>query len=543
MLEYGHPMHAFDLDLVRGHRIVVRRAQDGEKMTTLDGVERTLTSDDLLICDGEGPVALGGVMGGANSEIRASTKRVLFECAYFEPRGVRRVARRHGLHTESSHRFERGVDPGDVAQVLARAVSLTTRMADGAVVKGEIHAGDPRPVRRTVTLRSARVDQLLGEPVPWAEARGILERLGCASLRAEERAATFEVPTHRPDIAREVDLIEEVARVRGIDRVKPVLPAIRPTRDEGPREETARRVRAAAVELGLSEAITFAFLAKGQLEAVFAPSPAVALKNPLTEHQGVMRTSLLPGLLETVARARRHGERDARLFTVGALYLPTRGRERGENLPEERLAFAAVLAGDRPAHLTRPEPIDAWDAKGLAEGLVTRFARRPASVRALAPAPKHLHPRGAAAVYVQDAQVGVLGPLHPDVAEAMDTGADVVVVEIDVARLAEMGRATPRYAPIPRFPASTRDLALVVPDAVPAGDVEAAVREAAGALAEEVRLFDRFVGGNVPPEHASLAFHVVYRAEDRTLTDAEVDQQHARVVAEVGRRFGAHLRQ
>jgi phenylalanyl-tRNA synthetase beta chain len=260
-----------------------------------------------------------------------------------------------------------------------------------------------------------------------------------------------------------------------------------------------------------------------------------------------MRTSLLPGLLEAVARARRHGERDARLFTVGAVYLPAarapQGRDPGVDLPEERMALAAVLAGDRPAYLSRSEPVDAWDAKGLAEGIVSRLACRSATVRALSPAPKHLHPRGAAAVYVEDKQVGVLGPLHPDVAEATDTGADVVVVEIDLARLAEVGRGTPRYAPIPRFPASTRDLALVVPDAVPAGDVEVAVREAAGALAQEVRLFDRFVGGNVPPEHASLAFHVVYRAEDRTLTDAEVDEQHARVIAEVGRRFGAHLRQ
>jgi phenylalanyl-tRNA synthetase beta chain len=251
-----------------------------------------------------------------------------------------------------------------------------------------------------------------------------------------------------------------------------------------------------------------------------------------------MRTSLLPGLLDAVARARRHGERDARLFTVGAVYLP------GDDLPEERMVFAAVLAGDRPSYLAKPQPVDAWDAKGLAEGLVTRLSGRPASVRALAAkAPSHLHPRGAAAVHLDGEQIGVFGPLHPDVIDAVGTGADVVVVELDVARLFAIGRRAPHFAPIPRFPASTRDLAVLVPDAVPAGDVLAAVREAAGALAEEVQLFDRFTGAAIPAEHASLAFHVVYRATDRTLTDAEVDEQHTKVVAEVGRRFGAQLRQ
>jgi phenylalanyl-tRNA synthetase beta chain len=540
MLEYGHPMHAFDLERVRGGKIVVRRAKDGETMTTLDGVERKLTTDDLLICDAEGPVALAGVMGGANSEIQAGTKRVLFECAYFEPRGVRRASRRHGLHTESSHRFERGVDPGDVSAVLARASSLTTRLAGGAAARGEIHAGDPKPTRAKITLRSSRLDQLLGGPVPFVEARAILGRLGCTVTTELPGEITVDAPTHRPDLGREVDLIEEVVRVRGIDRIAPVLPAIKPTRDEGPREELARRVRAAAVEQGLSEAITYAFVSPHELDTVGAPKATVVLENPLGEQQSVMRTSLLPGLFEALGRARRHGERDVRMFTVGATYLAGGA----EGLPDERMSFAAVLAGERPSYLAKPEPADVWDGKGLADGIVSRLARRPASVRALAATdrPKHLHPRGAAAIFAGDTRVGALGPLHPDVADALDIGGECVVLEIDVGALAALGRVEAKYQAIPRFPAATRDLAVVVHDAVPAGDVEAAVRDAAGRLAEEVRLFDRFVGGSIPAEHASLAFHVVYRAADRTLTDAEVDGQHAKVVAEVGKRFGAQLR-
>jgi phenylalanyl-tRNA synthetase beta chain len=538
MLEYGHPMHAFDLDLVRGARIVVRRAKDGETMKTLDGVERKLTTDDLLICDGEGPTALGGVMGGAISEIQPGTKRVLFECAFFEPRGVRRTSRRHGLHTESSHRFERGVDPGDVSAVLARAVSLTSELAGGAAVRGEIHAGNPSPARRTVKLRADRLDQLLGEPVPWDEARAILGRLGCTVAKEGTREVDVVVPTHRPDILREVELIDEVARIRGIDRLKPVLPAIRSTRDEGPREETARRVRAAAVELGLSEAIAFAFVSPAELEKVGAPKATVVLKNPLNELQTVMRTSLLPGLIEALGRSRRHGVRDVRLFTVGARYLA------GKDLPEERISFAAILGGDRPSHLTKPVPVDVWDAKGLAEGLVARLLRRPAVIRALPGEgrPAHLHPRGAAGIYVQDALIGTLGPLHPDVVDAFDLGEGCVVVELDAARMAEMGKAPPAFTDIARFPSSTRDLAIVVHDDVAAGDVLFAVREAAGPLACGVELFDRFVGVGIPKDHASLAIHVVYRASDRTLTDTEVDLSHAKVVAEVSRRFGAQLR-
>ena len=443
MLEYGHPMHAFDLDRVAKKSegvatIFVRRARDGEKLVTLDGVDRALSADDLVICDASGPVALAGIMGGATSEIHAGTTKVLFECAYFEPRGVRRTSRRQGLHTESSHRFERGVDPGDVHHVLLRAQSMTTTLAGGASTAGEINVAGAPVLRREVSLRASRLDALLGIAVPFAEATAILERLGCERRDAQDGAARFVVPTHRPDIAREVDLIDEVVRVRGLSEIPAILPKLRPSREAGGREETARIVRAAAVELGLSEAITYSFVAAADLEKVGAPRPSVILKNPLSELQSVMRTSLLPALLAALGSARRHGERDVRMFTMGPLFLEgTKG-----GLPDERLSFAAVLAGDRPGHLARPEPIDVWDAKGLAQGLVVRLARREARIVALGEAdrPKHLHPRGAAAIFVNDARVGALGPVHPDMVDALDLGGDAMIVEIDVLALASGGR-------------------------------------------------------------------------------------------------------
>ena len=559
MLEFGHPMHAFDLDKVRGKAIVVRRARAGEKLRTLDGIERSLVEDDLVICDGDGPVALAGVMGGGDSEIGPSTRRVLLECAYFEPRGVRRASRRHGLHTESSHRFERGVDWDDTAAVLARAGRLVAELA-GATAAGPAEVLVATPLsRRTVALRRDRVRATLGLAIEAAEARGILSRLGFSRREQGDAAAAeshepvddvWEVPTFRPDVSREVDLIEEVARVRGFDAIPAELPAIRPSRDAGPRQALARRAREAGVAMGLSEAITYSFVAPRDLAAVGAPAAAVTLRNPMSEEQSVMRTSLLPGMIRAFAHASRHGERNVQMFTVGPVFLPsaatsaaTSGEASGAALPEERLSFVALVAGERPSWLAKARVADVWDAKGLAEELVSRMLRREVTVRAARDEsrPAALHPRGAAWIEAGGKRVGSFGPLHPDVADRFEVG-EAMVLEVDLGALDAVAAAPVRFEPLPRFPATTRDLAVVVRDDVPAGDVEHAVRDAAGDLADRVTLFDRFVGGSVTSGHASLALRVVYRSPERTLTDAEVDARHAHVLSEVERRFGATLR-
>ena len=550
MLAWGHPMHAFDLDRVRGGRIVVRRAKDGETLTTLDGVERILVADDLLICDGEGPVALAGIMGGASSEIQPDTKRVLFEVAYFDPRGVRRSARRHGMHTESSHRFERGVDPGDVAQVLEDAVAMTLRLAGGTRAAGRMHvqgsqvlAEPAPPERRALTLRAHRLRDLLGIDIPFAEAVATLERFGCEIPSQTATTCYAIIPTFRPDLTREIDLVEEVLRMRGMESIPAQLPAIRASRDVGGREELARRARDAASSLGLSEAITYAFTSARALEALGAPAPTVILKNPLGEHHAVMRTSVLPGLLDAVANARRHGERDVREFTIGPVFLAAPAD--GDGLPSEELRIGFVLAGERPAWLEKPKPVDVWDAKAFASAIVQRLAGASVVVEVIPAtreeAPPHLHPRGAAFIHAGGRRIGSFGPLHPDAVEALSLDGEVMVAEIDIDPFAA-GPQLPQYAAIPRFPASTRDAAFVVKDEIRAGEVTSAVKTAAGPLAEHVSLFDRFVGGPIPAGSSNLAFHVVYRAPDRTLTDAEVDAAHANVIKEVGERFGATLR-
>lgn len=548
LLEYGQPMHAFDLAKVRGAQIHVRTARDGEPFTTLDGVARALTADDLVVCDGEGPVALAGVMGGEDSEISAATTSVLLECAYFDPRGVRRAARRHGLHTESSHRFERGTDPAILEGALARCVALLGEVGEATsslprYVQGATSSPTPREVARTrVKLRASFMERVLGLALPFADAAALLERLGCSVALVggpEARELVATVPTHRPDLTREIDLVEEVVRVYGIDHVPAILPAVRGTREHGPREATERRARGLAASVGLSETITFRFTSPKALAAACAPVATVELANPINDHQTVMRTSLLPGLLEAVASARRHGVRSSALFALGPIFLAGPPGE----LPEERPTFAAVLSGERSGWLTKPEPIDVWDAKGLAVALVRGMTGEapeasayPADAR-----PAHLHPRAAGQLTLEGQLVGRFGLLHPDVVEAFDAGELVAVVELFLPTLDAHPRA-PAYRAIPRFPASSRDLALVVHDDVPAGAVLDAIRAAAGPLAEAVEVFDRFVGAGIPAEHASLAFRVVYRAEGRTLTDADVDKCHAGVVALASERFGAKLR-
>ena len=553
MLEYGHPMHAFDLDRVRPDasgkkHIIVRHANEGEVIETLDGVERKLVADDLLICDGQGPVALAGVMGGASSEIQADTKRVFYEAAMFDARGVRRTARRHGMHTESSHRFERGVDPSDVAGGLDRAVALTATRAGAAAARGRLpvqgdHQGaEPRPIaKRAVRFRPQRVRELTGVEVPVAESVGILERLGCeVSKPGADGACEVLVPTHRPDIGREADLVEEVIRVHGMDAVPTELPPIRASRDVGGREELARRAKEICASLGLAEAITFSFTSPRVLEALAAPAPAVKLDNPMAEHQSVLRTTLLVGLLDAIGIARRRGERDVRVFTVGPVFLAP--KDAGV-LPDERLRVAFAIAGDRPAWLEKATPFDVWDAKGYALEIARRVSGQTVEIEPApgAKAPAHLHPRGAAFVNVSGQRVGSFGPLHPDAVDALELDGELLVFEMELDPFAG-GATLPKFTAIPRFPASARDVALVVKDGIPAGEVEAAVRAAAGPLAEAVRLFDRFVGGQVPAGHASLAFRVVYRSPDRTLTDAEVDAAHANVVATASSKFGATLR-
>ncbi len=545
LYELGHPIHAFDLARLKGPEIVVRCAREGERMHTLDGEERTLTADDLLICDAADPVAIAGVMGGADSEIRATTTSVLIEVAYFDPRSIRRTSRRLGLHTDSSHRFERGVDPNGVPWAMRRAASLMSSLAGAAAAP---IARDVYPTRiepRRIALAPAHGGRLLGVDVPAEEARAALEGIGCSVSPGETAGWRVSAPTWRPDLGRPEDLIEEVARVRGYDAIPTALPRVLPSgRGVAPRPRAARRIREAAADLGLLEAVNFAFVSRADLERARVSTDALALANPLSEERAVMRTSLVPGLLEDVARARRHQARAVTLFEIARVYRP----KAGEALPVEPLTLALVLAGPRADHIGEAGEHDFYDGKGVLESILSAaLGARMETVLddALDADARYLHPRRRARVRVAGRDVGVLGELHPDVVDAFEMDTRVVLAEVDVDALlaAVAGQGLPQAQPLPRFPAVTRDLALVVPDAVQASDAASVLHEAGGALVEAVELFDLYRGKGIADGHKSLAYRIVYRDPEATLTDKRVEKAHAAVVQAASQRLGASVRE
>jgi len=549
LLEEGHPIHGFDLAHVRGRRIVVRCAHEGETMRTLDDIERALNVDDLLICDGEGPVALAGVMGGADSELRDDTTDVLIECAYFDPRSVRRSSRRLGLHTDASHRFERGVDPNAIPRVLARAASWMARLGGGTVVAEAIDVVAKAIEPVTIRLRHERLTRLVGTPVDSSETRTILERLGCEVALSDEAGAPdvrfdVKVPTFRPDLGREVDLIEEVARIRGYDKLEPRVPRVRPSRTGTPAPILfERQLRQAAAAAGLFEAITYSFVAPGALAAARVDAHAVPLKNPLSEERSVLRTSLLPGLAEAASVSARHGATDVALFELGTTFHRTPA---AEPLPEERRALAFLLWGAPERWLGDRRPYDFYDAKGAAESILSALGAGPVEARlddALDQDAPHLHPRRRARLSVGGHSFGSVGELHPEVAEALGLEGRPVYVEFDVPalRAALVAAGLPQAHALPRFPATTRDVAMLVDEALLAGDIERALLEADD-LVESVSLFDLYRGEHVPEGQKSLAFRVRYRDPGATLTDARVDRTHAALLALAQGRFAAELR-
>lgn len=541
MMERGHPVHAFDERNVRGGAIIVRTARAGETMQTLDGVARTFTEDDLLICDAERPVAVAGVMGGEESGVTEATKAVVIECAYFDPRSVRRTARRLGMHTDASHRFERGTDPRAIPEVLARTTELVARLAGGAARAHAVDAYTTKVAPKRVTLRFPAMDALLGFAVPREEARRILLGLGLVIVEDGGDALVLEAPTYRPDLAIEEDLFEEVARVYGYDHIPARVPRVRPSVEGSSRRATfLRRAKRVAVATGLHEAMSFGFVAPADLERCRVSTDALALANPLSVERSVMRTSLLPGLVEAAGRAHRHGARSIRLFEVGRSFHP----RAGETLPHEHAWLALLLLGERTAWFGRERPLDFYDAKGHLEAIVEGLLGVPVELAlddGLDVRAPYLHPRRRGVARVAGTDVGVIGELHPDVVDATDVGGRAVYAELDLEALLTLSAtlvARGASAP-PRFPSVTLDVALLVSETVSVGALRDVMLASSNGLAERIELFDEYRGEHVPAGKRSLAFRVVYRDKDATLTDARALAAHAAVVREVETRFEA----
>lgn len=545
MFELGQPLHAFDAHTLTAGSIGVGPASDGEKFTTLDGVVRTLLPGDLMIRDGARGIALAGVMGGLDTEVTDRTTRVALESASFLPLSVRRTARRLGLHSEASHRYERGVDPELCALASARAARLLCIVGGGKVV-GDLVDAYPRAHAGSraaaIGVRLPRVRMLTGVALPAATCRDALERLGF-DVKDAGRAGSgdapdgFDVtpPSARSDVTREVDVIEEILRVVGYEQVSSTLPALRQAPGVRPRDpgDTARAALAAA---GSNEAITYAFqstarcLALG-IAATDRRAQPIALRNPMTTDQSVMRTSLLPNLIAAVARNQSHGRPDVSLFEVGSVFL-----RRGEGMTErpmheladEPMAAAGVLAGRRPAQIGPGTPWDVFDAKALAFVAIRAVAGDiPLRVRATRSV-AYLHPGVAGEIAHGSSVIGCFGEVHPDVRKRLGVDGAVFAFDLDLARLP---LATPaQMQAIPRFPASARDVSLLLADEIPAARVAEVIDQVAEPLVHRIRLLEDYRDAKLGDGRKGMLWSIEYRSPERTLTDVEVDKAHEAIV-------------
>ncbi|MBU2488125.1 MAG: phenylalanine--tRNA ligase subunit beta, partial [Proteobacteria bacterium] len=516
MMETGQPLHAFDFDLLAQNRIVVRTASEGERFTTLDSQEKTLSADMLMICDGERPVALAGVMGGLNSEISGATKNVLIESAYFNPASIRKTARRLGYHTEASHRFERGTDPEGTVSAADRAAQLMLETAGGALVSGVADA-HPAPWEGPVIgLSAARTNAILGTEIPAAEIRSLLASVSMEVRELSEDRMEVRPPGFRPDVTRPEDLVEEVARLWGYDRIpvtSPVSTMEAPALD--PAREFTARVKDLAVSLGFGETIQYSFASVDSPDRLGLPPDHEArrilpIRNPLTEDQAVMRTSLFPGLLETVARNLNQNNRDLWIFEAGKVFL-ARG---ADELPDEPQYLVLFMTGSRPGRLwgEKPEPCGFFDMKGAVEGLLAGARIPEPGFERLAAADCHaLVPGRAASVRCRDALLGTLGQVRPEVAAAFGVKAPVFAAELSLDALLLSCADRVRYRPLPRFPATTRDVTLVLDRRVEASQVLARVRAFGHEWMESVDLVDVYEGQAIPEGRKSLSVRVTYR--------------------------------
>jgi phenylalanyl-tRNA synthetase beta chain len=531
MLEVGQPLHAFDMQRLAGPGIVVRGATDGERLTTLDDVERTLTHDDLLICDVEHPVAIAGVMGGQTSEVSAETSDVLLESASFTRGRVLLTARRLDLHTEASHRFERGVDPEGCDTAAIRCAGLIARWAGGRVLRGDAHDGEA-PARRWVALRWSRASTLLGYEVTEGSATEVFRTLGMRT-RTDDGRVDVEVPGYRPDIEREVDLIEEIVRIQGYGQVGTTLPRAPHAGGLPEPYDFARRVKEVLARAGLHEIRPAPFASASDL-ALFDDHDGVVVTNPLRAEEGFLRTRLTPGLLHVAALNRARGVRTVRLFEVGTTF---------------RVADPFVEVGKAGFVLTGPagegwagqhRELDVLDAKGILEELLAAMGVRAWSLGDPPDGP--FHPGRSASVLIGDAPAGVIGEVHPRVAESFEIEGRVAVCVLGLGSLRRASRREVELKDVPRFPPVRRDLAFLVPEATPSGEVHRVLRGAGGDLLDTSALFDVYAGDRIPAGTKSLAFSVDLRAPERTLTDEEAQVVIDRIVERLASELGAQLR-
>ncbi len=551
MLEIGQPLHAFDMDLLRPKQpgkppaIIVRRAHPGEKMTTLDGVERTLDDQMLLITDGGGPVAIAGVMGGLESEVTEATRNILLEAANFNYLSVRRTSQLLKLASEAAQRFGRGLDPELPPLGAVRAADLMREYAGGTIAAGLLDAYPAPPELPVIDFNPHDVERLLGVTLSTAQIQDILERLSFGVAATDRGTLQVTVPTHRNDVRLPADLVEEVGRIYGYNNMPATLmPDELPPQERNLSHVLESRTRDILVGCGLQEIISYSLTSIGSVarltpgECPPEPAPCVRIANPLSQERNLMRPTLLDSMLDTIASTLRVADR-ALLFEVARVYLP-----QGDTLPAEPRRVAIGLAGPRGMRawgVDSAEALDLFDMKGIIEALLDHLGVKGASYEPVQ-RPSY-QPGRAAQVRLGEQVLGVFGEVHPAVRETFDLPPTrVVVAELDLEAIIALASTVQQMEPISRFPAVTQDLAVVVDEATPAVRVLELIRQAGGELLRNATLFDVYRGPQIAPGKVSLAYALTYQAPDRTLTDEEVARLQGRIVRTLEHQLQATLR-
>jgi phenylalanyl-tRNA synthetase beta chain len=504
MLEYGHPMHAFDKRYVDGDEIIVRNATEGEKIVLLDGEERVLTSETLVIADAKKPVAIAGVMGGEFSGIMDDTREVVFESACFNGTSVRKTAQRIGRRTESSARFEKGIDAANAGNALLRALELVEKLGCGEVVKTIIDEdySSKEPVK--IKFDSKNINAILGSDIPESEQLEILARLGFKHENGE-----IIVPSIRIDMALECDLAEEIARIYGYNEIGSTLPRVVSEIEPAPELAFEEKVSKIVQGQGCFECMTFSFISpKAYERAGIEDAESVVIRNPLGEETGVMRTSMLPSMLEVIARNYNNRNAAGRFYEIGSIYFTG----------DEKKVLCIGLYGENEDFLT---------LKGIAEELLEKLGINEKYI--MQQANKSYHSGRCAEIYAGDELLGIMGEIHPLVADNFDIGTRAYCVEIDMKKLMSFSQSVQKFKQLPKFPSMTRDLSLLCDLEVTAGEIGEIISTSAANL-EQVTLFDTFTGTQIPEGKKSLSYKLIFRKKDATLTDEETDKAVAKIL-------------
>ena len=546
MLETGQPLHAFDFDHLAGHRIVVRTAAEGEPFTTLDQKARLLSGQMLMICDGEKPVAVGGVMGGLNSEIEETTTRVLVESACFDPVSIRKTAKALGLNTDASHRFERGVDPDGTLFALNRAAGLMAELSQGRLVSGVIDEDFRTSGPLELSLSVCATNNLLGTDVDRDRMASLLESVAFKVQSDGEDGLQVQVPSFRVDVARPQDLMEEVARLSGYNQIPITFPGL-PAQGTTPSLLMVRRnqVRDMLSGLGFSETINYSFISADSCDRIRLAADDsrrrhVALRNPISEEQSVMRTTLVPGILEAAQRNISRQQNSLRLFEVGKVFLP----QPDALLPMEKEMLVGLWTGPRvkAAWHTQEKACDYFDIKGAVEGVALAIGITDLSFTALPDDRCRYTRAGHTAQILHNGQMlGMVGEVDATVVTNYGLRQSAFIFELNMDMMGQMVTDSKQMAPIPRFPSTARDITVIVDQNIESGRLLDTVAQFGEKLVADLFLFDVFAGDPIPAGKKSVSFRVVYRSAERTLEDETVNEIHHHLTHRLITEFGAAL--